>query len=110
VKPIRHAVYFLLVLQGIFVIVYSILPIFIAKPFNMIWHPLERGKYMNDWYYYYEQVALYSTSMAFDIILLFFPVYPVLQLQMSAKKRVGVIAMFMCGAAYVPIIQYEISN
>ena len=97
----RYAVLALLVLQAVYVIIYSILPAFIAKPFNMIWHPLERGKYMNDWYYYYEQVALYSTSMAFDIILLVFPIIPVLQLQMTVKKRIGVIAMFMCGAAYV---------
>lgn len=100
-KSMRYLVLVLLVLQVVFVIVYSILPAFIAKPFNMIWHPLERGKYMNDWYYYYEQVALYSTSMAFDIILLVFPIVPVLHLQMTVKKRIGVIAMFMCGAAYV---------
>jgi hypothetical protein len=93
----------LLVLQGVYVIVYSILPAFIAKPFNMIWHPLERHRYMNDWYYYYEQVALFSTSMAFDIILLVLPIYPVIQLQMTVKRRIGVIAIFMCGAAYVPL-------
>ncbi|KAF2688558.1 hypothetical protein K458DRAFT_359326 [Lentithecium fluviatile CBS 122367] len=106
---LRYAVWTLLAFQAIYVIVYSILPVFIAHPFNKIWHPLERGKYMNDWYYYYTQVALYSTSMAFDIILLFFPVYPVLQLQMTAKKRVGVIAMFMLGAAASVAAAYKLA-
>jgi hypothetical protein len=100
---VRYTVRTLLVLQGVYVIVYSILPAFIAKPFNMIWHPLERHRYMNDWYYYYEQVALFSTSMAFDIILLVLPIYPVIQLQMTVKRRIGVIAIFMCGAAYGPL-------
>ena len=95
----RYACWGLLALQVVYVVVYSILPIFIAKPFNMIWHPLERAKYMDDWYYYYTQVALYSTSMAFDVILLVFPIYPVLQLQMARTKRMGVLAMFMLGAA-----------
>lgn len=31
---------------------------------------------MNDYYYYYTQVALYSTSMAFDAILLILPIWP----------------------------------
>lgn len=31
---------------------------------------------MDDDYYYYTQVALYSTSMAFDAILLFLPIWP----------------------------------
>lgn len=36
--------------------------------------------------------------MAFDVILLFLPTYPVLNLQMDLRKRIGVLAMFMLGA------------
>lgn len=110
VKSTRYVIWTLLALQGVYIIVYSILPAFIAKPFNMIWHVRERGKYMNDWYYYYEQVALFSTSMVFDIILLLFPVYPVLQLHMTVKKRIGVTAIFMCGAAYVSLEKFYFSS
>jgi hypothetical protein len=107
VTSVRYTVLALLVLQGVYVIVYMILPAFIAKPFNKIWQPLERGKYMNDWYYYYTQVALFSTSMAFDIILLVLPIHPVTQLQMTVKKRIGVIAIFICGAAYAPFLKFD---
>jgi hypothetical protein len=62
---------------------------------------------MNDWYYYYTQVALFSTSMAFDIILLVLPIHPVTQLQMTVKKRIGVIAIFICGAAYAPFLKFD---
>lgn len=106
-KSIRYTVWALLALQGVYVIVYMTLPAFIAKPFNKIWSPLDRSRYMNDWYYYYTQVALFSTSMAFDIILLVLPIYPVIQLQMTVKKRIGVIAIFMCGAAYDPLTTFR---
>ncbi|RYO15430.1 hypothetical protein AA0111_g11735 [Alternaria arborescens] len=109
VTSVRYTVWALLVLQGVYVIVYMILPAFIAKPFNKIWQPLERGKYMNDWYYYYTQVALFSTSMAFDIILLVLPIHPVIQLQMTVKKRIGVIAIFICGAAASVTAAYKLA-
>jgi hypothetical protein len=96
---VHRAVWVLLAFQAVYLIVYSIIPVFIARPFHMIWHPLERAKYMDDWYYYHIQVALYSTSMTFDIILLIFPIYPVFQIQMNLKKRFGVLLMFMLGAA-----------
>ncbi len=94
----RYVIWVMLGLQAVYLIVFSILPIFIAKPFYKIWHPLERPLYMNDWYYYYTQVALYSTSMSFDAILLFIPAYPVMKLQLDLKKRIGVLAVFMLGA------------
>lgn len=99
VPKIKWIVWILLALQIVFIVVYSILPAFICKPLNKLWKPLERQKYMDDWYYYYTQVALYSTSMAFDIVLFFMPLYPVSKLQMPLKKRLGVSVLFMLGAA-----------
>ena len=89
----------LLALQLIYLVVYCILPAFICRPLYKAWHPLERNLYFRNWYYYYTQVALYSTSMAFDAILLIFPLYPVSQLQMPVRKRVGVSVLFMMAGA-----------
>ena len=93
----------LLALQVVYLVVYSILPAFVCRPLYKAWHPLERELYCNDWYYYYSQVALYSNSMAFDIILLVLPLYPVWKLHMPVKRRLSVGFVFMLGAAYVPL-------
>ncbi|KAJ9193591.1 hypothetical protein DTO166G4_2694 [Paecilomyces variotii] len=95
---VRFIIRFLLSLQVIYLIVYSILPAFICRPLNKAWHPLERQQYFNDWYYYYLQVALYSTSMAFDVILLVLPLYPISQLQMALRKRIGIGSILVLGA------------
>lgn len=79
---LRYILWLLLTLQIVYLVVYSILPAFNCRPLHMAWHPLERHEYCNDWYYYHTQVALYSTSMAFDIILLVFPLYPTFKLQL----------------------------
>ena len=89
----------LLELQILYLVVYSILPAFICRPLYKAWHPLERQLYFKDWYYYHTQVALYSTSMTFDIILLVLPLWPVWQLQMPLKRRLSVSIVFMLGAA-----------
>ena len=96
---IKYIIYVLLAAQAVYLVVYSILPAFICKPLYKAWHPLERQLYFNDWYYYYTQVALYSTSMAFDAILLVFPLYPVFKLQMPLKRRAAIAVLFMLGAA-----------
>ena len=98
-KTMNYAIWGLLGLQVVYVVVYSILPGFVAKPLYMTWHPIQRPLYFNNWYYYYSQVALYSTSMAFDWIILVLPVYPIMKLQMPLKKRLGVATVFMLGAA-----------
>lgn len=95
----KLAVGVMLLLQAVYLVVYSILPAFICRPLYMAWHPLQRQRFFNDWYYYYTQVALYSTSMAFDAILLVMPLFPIFRLQLPMRKRVGVAVMFMLGAA-----------
>lgn len=108
---VRFIIRFLLSLQVIYLIVYSILPAFICRPLNKAWHPLERQQYFNDWYYYYLQVALYSTSMAFDVILLVLPLYPISQLQMALRKRIGIGSILVLGTWYfIPsVILFESS-
>ena len=99
-KPrIKYIIRLLLALQAVYLVVYSILPAFICRPLYKAWHPLERQQYFRDWYYYYTQVALFSTSMAFDTILLVLPLYLVSKLQLPLRKRIGVAVMFMLGAA-----------
>lgn len=98
---LRYILWLLLTLQIVYLVVYSILPAFNCRPLHMAWHPLERHEYCNDWYYYHTQVALYSTSMAFDIILLVFPLYPTFKLQLPLRKRIGISVIFMLGAGYV---------
>ncbi|KAI4122335.1 MAG: hypothetical protein LQ338_005874 [Usnochroma carphineum] len=106
---IKYVIWLLLALQAVYLIVYSVLPVFICRPLYKAWHPLERQQYFNDWYYYYLQVALYSTSMTFDVILLVFPIYPVFKLQMPLKKRLGVAIMFMLGAAASIVAAYKLA-
>ncbi|KAL4751913.1 hypothetical protein BDW72DRAFT_192424 [Aspergillus terricola var. indicus] len=95
---LRLLLWFMLSLQVVYLIVFLILPIFICRPLYKAWHPLERPLYFNDWYYYYTQVALYSVSMAFDVILLFIPLFPVSQLQMPMRKRIGAAMILALGA------------
>ena len=98
-SPVKWIIKVTLALQVIYLIVYSILPAFICRPLHMAWHPLERQLYFHDWYYYYAQVALFSTSMTFDVVLLVLPLYPVWQLQMPLKRRASISLLFMLGAA-----------
>ncbi|KAL9079559.1 MAG: hypothetical protein Q9157_001556 [Trypethelium eluteriae] len=107
-KFINFAFWILLALQAIYVIVNSILPIFICRPLYKAWHPIERPKYFNNWYYYWIEVAMYSTSMAFDWIILVLPVYPVLKLHMPFRKRVGIAVIFMLGAAASIVACYKL--
>ncbi|ROV92174.1 hypothetical protein VMCG_09280 [Cytospora schulzeri] len=105
----RIVVYVLLALQGLYLVVYSILPGFVGHPLYKLWNPLEREEYMDDYYYYYTQVALYSTSLAFDAILLFLPIWPLWKLQMPLPRRIGIAVVFMMGAAASIVAAYKLS-
>ena len=95
----KYVIWLLLALQSVYLVVFSVLPAFICRPLHMAWHPLERQRYFNDWYYYYTQVALFSTSMAFDAVLLVLPIYPVFKLHLPLRTRMGVAVLFMLSAA-----------
>ncbi|KAL8877047.1 MAG: hypothetical protein Q9198_004864 [Flavoplaca austrocitrina] len=47
--------------------------------------------------------------MAFDAILLVFPLYPVMKLQLPFKKRIGVSVLFMMGAAASIAAAYKLA-
>ncbi|PFH59590.1 hypothetical protein XA68_12107 [Ophiocordyceps unilateralis] len=98
VSWLRVTIYVLLSLQAVYVIVYSILPALACHPFDSAWNPFERRAHCDDWYFYYDQVALYSTSMVFDLVLLLLPLEPARRLQMRRSKKAGVIVMFILGA------------
>ncbi|RDA84358.1 hypothetical protein CP532_2599 [Ophiocordyceps camponoti-leonardi (nom. inval.)] len=95
---LRVTIHALLALQAIYVIVYSILPALACHPFDSAWNPFERRLHCSDWYFYYSQVALYSTSMVFDLVLLILPLEPARKLQMRRSKKAGVVVMFVLGA------------
>ncbi|MCJ1231630.1 hypothetical protein MMC12_008309 [Toensbergia leucococca] len=109
VSRLKWVIKVMLVLQVIYLVVYSILPAFICRPLYMAWHPLERQLYFKDWYYYNIQVALYSTSMAFDVVLLVLPLYPVWQLQLPIRKRASIAFVLMLGAAASIAAAYKLA-
>ncbi|OTA55079.1 hypothetical protein K449DRAFT_425945 [Hypoxylon sp. EC38] len=98
-KLFEYSVWVLLALQAIYVVVFSILPGFICRPFRYAWLPLERAPYCSTDYWNAAQITLYSVSLAFDVILLVFPIFPISKLQMPWKRRFGVSIMFMLGAS-----------
>ncbi|PHH68452.1 hypothetical protein CDD80_7498 [Ophiocordyceps camponoti-rufipedis] len=95
---LRRVIHLLLALQAVYVVVYSVLPALACRPFDSAWNPFERRAHCNDWFFYYSQVALYSTSMVFDLFLLVLPLEPCSRLQMRRSRKAGVIAMFALGA------------
>lgn len=70
-----------------------------CTPFYYAWVPLERSTHCSLVYWYYVQEAQYGASLALDGMLLFFPIAPVLNLQMPLKRRLAVIGIFVLGAA-----------
>lgn len=90
----------LLLLQAAYVIVFEITPGFSCRPIADAWEPVKRLTSCTDWYID-QTIALYSVSLAFDIILLVFPIYAVSKLKMSLRKRCGVGFIFILGSGYV---------
>ncbi|KAI8631145.1 hypothetical protein F5Y19DRAFT_483044 [Xylariaceae sp. FL1651] len=93
-----NVIWILLTLQGVYVVIFSITPAFVCKPLYYAWQPLLHREHCNDIYYYESQVGLYTSSLFFDAVLLVLPIFPVMKLQMSIRKRIGVIVVFALGA------------
>lgn len=87
----------LLALQAVYVIIFEITPGFSCHPLKDAWEPMKRYTSCS-MLYIDATIALYSVSMAFDVILLVFPIYAVSKLQMPLKKRLGVLLIFFLGA------------
>lgn len=94
----------MLAMQAAYVVVFEITPGFSCHPIQDGWDPILRLTNCSD-FYIYQTEALYSISLAFDVILLVFPIYAVSKLKMPLKRRIGVAVIFSLGAAYVPPIR-----
>lgn len=88
----------MLVMQGVYVVVFSIMPGFVCRPLHYAWVPSERVAFCNDFFYSYMTIALYLVSLVFDAVLLVFPVFPVMKLKLPLRKRLGVMVIFALGA------------
>ncbi|KAI1762243.1 hypothetical protein GGR53DRAFT_521814 [Hypoxylon sp. FL1150] len=97
-KVFKRVIWVLIGIQVAFALIFPILPAFICKPLKYAWHPLERPQVCTLTYWINLHLLSFSISLALDIILLVFPVFPVWMLQTSRKKRIGVAVMFMLGA------------
>jgi hypothetical protein len=95
-RKYKIIIYFLGLLQVVYVIIFEVLPAFSCRPLKDAWDPLKRYTSCTN-LYIDATIALYSTSLAFDIILLVFPIYIVWRLQMPVQKRLSVSAIFFLG-------------
>jgi hypothetical protein len=91
----------MIVLNCAFIVTFEIMPGFICTPISAGWrNPLTRKLHCRqDEFYYLYNIGLYSSGLGMDIILLLLPIYPVMRLQMSLKRKLGAIVMFMLGAS-----------
>ncbi|KAI1173281.1 hypothetical protein F4777DRAFT_558322 [Nemania sp. FL0916] len=107
-RPNEIFIWTMMGLQVAYVITFTILPGFICSPLHFEWEPLGRLGHCSVKYYYVIQEALYGTSFGFDVILLAFPIIPVSKLQMSLKRRLGVISIFVLGASAAVAAAYRL--
>ncbi|KAK7959062.1 uncharacterized protein PG986_003916 [Apiospora aurea] len=105
---LKNIIRVLLALQAVYVVVFSIVPGFMCRPFYYAWRPLERQLHCSDLYYYNYQVALYAVSMFFDLALLVLPIGPVWRLQMPIARRIGTVVLFALGAAACVAAAYKL--
>ncbi|KAI8632914.1 hypothetical protein F5Y19DRAFT_419466 [Xylariaceae sp. FL1651] len=107
-RPGEIFIWTMMGLQVAYVIVFTILPGFICTPLHYEWEPIQRLGHCSVKYYYLIQEALYGSSFGFDVILLLFPIIPVSRLQMSLKRRLGVISIFLLGASATVAAAYRL--
>lgn len=98
-KMVKYSVWVLLGMQVAYIITFCVLPAFICNPVHKFWKPLERAEFCDDFYYYHTSVALYGASLFFDVALLVLPIFPVWNLQLPLRKKIGVATIFMLGAS-----------
>lgn len=84
----------LMMVNGIFYIIYFFVPIFLCFPRSKIWNPDAAGHCLNidDLY-----LASAVFNMLSDIVMPSVPVYLIWNLQMSTRRKLGVSAIFLTG-------------
>jgi hypothetical protein len=98
---LRLTIWVMIVLNCAFIVTFEIMPGFICTPISAGWrNPLTRKLHCRqDEFYYLYNIGLYSSGLGMDIVLLLLPIYPVIKLQMSYKRKLGALIMFMLGAS-----------
>ncbi|KAI1208144.1 uncharacterized protein F4807DRAFT_431756 [Annulohypoxylon truncatum] len=99
----------LLGFQGVYVIIFSIMPGFVCTPIQNAQYPLQHTQFCHDVYYANMQTALFSASLAFDTILLVIPIFWVTKLQLPLKKRIGLVIIFVLGAGASIAAAYKLA-
>ncbi|KAI1113088.1 hypothetical protein F5Y14DRAFT_462790 [Nemania sp. NC0429] len=99
----------LLVLQGLYVIAFSITPTFTCHPTYYGWQFYGQAEHCDYRYYNNNTVALYGASLAFDISLLLFPLHPISKLQLPGKRKLGLSAIFALGAGASVATAYKLA-
>ncbi|KAM7215914.1 hypothetical protein V8F06_008672 [Rhypophila decipiens] len=99
----------LLALQALYVVAFTVLPGFECTPISDGWEPLKRMTSCSD-LYVTSSLGLYGSSLAFDVILLVFPIYATSCLKMCIKKRLGVILIFGLGASASVVAGYKLAS
>jgi hypothetical protein len=83
----------------LYIITFDIYAIFLCRPLHKFWKPFERAQHCGDniikWIF---DSAVYGYSLILDLVLLILPAIPILKLQLSTPKKIGVLAMFAMGA------------
>ena len=88
----------LIVVNGVFYIIYFFIPIFLCFPRTKIWNPEEAGHCLDVNVLY---AASSSFNMVSDIAMLSVPVYTIWKLQMSKRRKIGISAIFLTGGLSV---------
>ncbi|KAI0006672.1 hypothetical protein F4779DRAFT_595391 [Xylariaceae sp. FL0662B] len=107
--PRAVLLYILLTLQGIYVVIFSILPAFVCRPVDNVKYPLEHTTYCDDIYYAHMQTGLFSVSLGYDIILLIVPILWVFKLKLPIRKRIGLVIIFALGAGSSIAAAYKLA-
>ena len=90
-------IYTLMALQFVYVVIFMSIPSMVCHPFSAAWDLYAFPTHCNAWTYIQQTQALYGTSLGFDIILLLLPIWPIASLRLPAKKRAGILVLFLLG-------------
>ncbi|KAF1969119.1 hypothetical protein BU23DRAFT_601786 [Bimuria novae-zelandiae CBS 107.79] len=108
-RLMRLAIRITLAMTLVYIITFDIYASFLCKPLHKFWKPFERAQYCGDniikWIF---DSAVYGYSLILDLVLLTLPAIPVLKLQLSTPKKIGVLVMFAMGASACIAATYKL--